>query len=194
MTVKLLVLAVFLLCALFALSAAVRARKLTYLHTTVLKSRILTEAALAARAAAARRCAKIPELNAENARLLDETAAAAAQLAGIGLCADNLAQVSGEKLFSPADPEERERRLLAESELSRVIRRVIDPLEAKTLSAASAREIAALAEKREDLRMIRRFHNIHVTQARRVHATPTARIFRLAGSVQMPKTVDLDDR
>ena len=79
-------------------------------------------------------------------------------------------------------------RLIIESELSRALRHSVDELE------ATSPELDHLHQARVSVQMTRRFHNNHVSQARRVRKSPLVRTLRLQGNAPEPVTVNLDDR
>ena len=86
-------------------------------------------------------------------------------------------------------------RALVESDLSRVIRAVLN---VQARAALTARPLAAEALTRLDkacyrLVLARRFHNTHVAEARRLRSGVLVRLLHLAGRAPMPQTFDIDD-
>ncbi len=82
----------------------------------------------------------------------------------------------------------------AESELSQVLRAVLDSEERVAAVRAEAPELAGdLSAACRKVELARRFHNDHVTSARALRSRRRVRWFHLAGHAPEPTTVDLDD-
>lgn len=173
------------------LVATLRARSLDQIHKNVTKSRIALERALAERATAALEVARAGVLDVASAVVVngvagEALAASREPIVDDGWEAITIADDAGRALPASA-PEERPDRLLLESELSRVLRHSVDQLDSDT-------RLAALNQARVAVQMTRRFHNIHVSQARRVRKSTLVRLLRLGGNAPEPQTVNLDDR
>lgn len=85
-------------------------------------------------------------------------------------------------------------RSVVESDLSRVLRTVLDePTRAELTDPRAAAALARLDKACSRLVLARRFHNTHVSQARSLRSQPVVRILHLAGHAPMPLTFDADD-
>ncbi|WP_124054891.1 hypothetical protein [Arcanobacterium ihumii] len=186
-----------------------RARKLNSLHLNALKSRRLLERALYSRAQHAQDFAELGALDVASAVLLKAAAQEAAHFVGTPIIDDGLDSLSGVPSLAIADdaPSSADElsvnsglvtapvvdRLVIESELSRVLQLTVDELEETELDDEVREVLRQLNRDRNEVRLTRRFHNIHVSQARRVRRSTFTRILRLAGSAPLPQTVDLVD-
>ncbi|PSK97669.1 hypothetical protein CLV63_10757 [Murinocardiopsis flavida] len=140
-----------------------RAGRLDRLHARGDTARVALDAALSRRAAAARALAA--DLPAEPGRLLGSAAEGAARSSGT----------------------ERE---LAESELSRVLRKAAaEPVPGGVPPAALA-EVEAAAKR---VLMARSFYNNVVAMTREARARRVVRVFRLAGRAPIPEFFEMDD-
>jgi hypothetical protein len=165
------------------------ASRLDRLHRKVAASRLALDAQLVRRASAALELAVSGELDPVSAVLLAEAAhgvldAAAEQPPIDRIDIDgSLGAMSGE-------------RVLAESDLSATLRRVLeDSDDVRELWSPATGDgfVSALAGVWFRAQLARRFHNEAVAQAARVRRLWYVRLFRLAGRAPMPHPVDLDD-
>lgn len=157
------------------------------LHRQVLGSRATLEAQLVHRGQAALDLAATGALDPASALLLSRAA-------------HDALDCEGPVVEDGLDPDDRaasdrRSRALVESDLSRVIRVVLN---VQTRAALSARPLAADALTRLDkacyrLVLARRFHNTHVAEARRLRSGVIVRCLHLAGHAPMPQTFDIDD-
>lgn len=157
------------------------------LHRQVLGSRATLEAQLVHRGQAALDLAATGALDPASALLLSRAA-------------HDALDCEGPVVEDGLDPDDRaasdrRSRALAESDLSRVIRVVLN---VQARAALSARPLAADALTRLDkacyrLVLARRFHNTHVAEARRLRSGVIVRRLHLAGHAPMPQTFDIDD-
>ena len=157
------------------------------LHRQVLGSRATLEAQLVHRGQAALDLAATGALDPASALLLSRAA-------------HDALDCEGPVVEDGLDPDDRaasdrRSRALAESDLSRVIRVVLN---VQARAALSARPLAADALTRLDkacyrLVLARRFHNTHVAEARRLRSGVLVRLLHLAGRAPMPQTFDIDD-
>lgn len=181
-----------------AISASLKARKLDALHKNVTKSRVALENALLARSQAATELALAGAVDMAGSILLADVANEAREAAIYPIVDDGLDRIKIRDAEGnihgggPIHAEESPDRLNLESELSRVLRLTVDELDSSELGDNSG-PLERLNETRDSVRMTRRFHNIHVAQARRERRKFLARTFRLQGSAPAPRTVDLDD-
>ncbi|WP_297566291.1 hypothetical protein [uncultured Arcanobacterium sp.] len=197
-----------ILCALgvvaFLIWAFCVARKLNALHTKVLKSRKALELALIVRAQKAEEMASSGALDIASAVLLQAAAHDALIYAQLPIVNDGLDAFINIDLPPASELAEKDRndiienpagaRLAVESELSRTLRLTIDGLASTDFTPAQEQIYKSLQRSRENIRLTRAFHNLHVSQARRVHRKRLTRIFHLAGNAPSPHTVDIDDR
>ena len=157
------------------------------LHRQVLGSRATLEAQLVHRGQAALDLAATGALDPASALLLSRAA-------------HDALDCEGPVVEDGLDPDDRaasdrRSRALVESDLSRVIRVVLN---VQARAALSARPLAADALTRLDkacyrLVLARRFHNTHVAEARRLRSGVIVRLLHLAGHAPMPQTFDIDD-
>ncbi|WP_394262371.1 hypothetical protein [Trueperella sp.] len=171
--------------------ATLRARSLDRVHKNVTKSRIALERALVDRAQAAREVARSGVLDVASAVVLANVATEAIEASAHPIVDDGWEAIAieddaGQTLHTVG--QEAPDRLIIESELSRALRHSVDELE------ATSPELDHLHQARVSVQMTRRFHNNHVSQARRVRKSPLVRTLRLQGNAPEPVTVNLDDR
>ena len=171
--------------------ATLRARSLDRVHKNVTKSRIALERALVDRAQAAREVARSGVLDVASAVVLANVATEAIEASAHPIVDDGWEAIAieddaGQMLHTVG--QEAPDRLIIESELSRALRHSVDELE------ATSPELDHLHQARVSVQMTRRFHNNHVSQARRVRKSPLVRTLRLQGNAPEPVTVNLDDR
>lgn len=190
----LVVLAIVILVGLWA---SLRARRLDGIQTNVQKSRFVLEHALNARSRASIEVAKSGALDAAGAVLLLDIAreandASIYPIVDDGLDAITIEDEAGKPLLI-ASQSARPDRLDIESELSRVLRLVVDDMDSDDFGYRDEELFERLEKTRDNVRLTRRFHNIHVANARRVRRSRLARIFRIHGNSALPRTVDLDD-
>ncbi|MBM7825474.1 heme exporter protein D [Arcanobacterium pluranimalium] len=202
-----LALALAVVVALVVIAGVITARKLNALHVNAVKSRRLLENALYSRAQHAQEFADRGVLDIASAVLLKSAAQEAAHAVDSPLVNDGLDLLAsaGHVSIDAAECEDivdyaNERsaknaadRLSVESELSRVLQLTVDELDRDELDQDTQILLNKLERDRRDVRMTRRFHNIHVSQARRVRRSRFTRSLRLAGRAPMPQTVDLVD-
>ena len=157
------------------------------LHRQVLGSRATLEAQLVHRGQAAVDLAAAGALDLASAVLLSRAA-------------HDVLDCEGPVVEDGLDPDAvtvpgQRSRALVESDLSRVIRAVLN---VQARAALTARPLAAEALTRLDkacyrLVLARRFHNTHVAEARRLRSGVLVRLLHLAGRAPMPQTFDIDD-
>lgn len=170
--------------------AVQRTRKLDQLHKKVARSRIALEKALLSRSQAAQDYAQTGELDMASAVLLSDIAHEARQVSVFPIVPDGVTRI---KIYDDGGADVvaqqgiRPDRLAIESELSRILRLVIEGCQ------PHSPELTTLEQARNAVRMTRRFHNIHAARAIKVRKTFLARTFLLYGSAPCPTTVDLDD-
>lgn len=85
---------------------------------------------------------------------------------------------------------------MAESELSRTVREVLDdPAEVEDLRSVplGAELIDGLAAAWYRVQLSRRFHNEAASQTQRMRRKTMVRLLRLSGRAPMPRTVEIDD-
>lgn len=171
--------------------ATLRARSLDRVHKNVTKSRIALERALVHRAQAAREVARSGVLDVASAVVLANVATEAIEASAHPIVDDGWEAIAIEddagQMFHTVGQEAPDR-LIIESELSRALRHSVDELE------ATSPELDHLHQARVSVQMTRRFHNNHVSQARRVRKSLLVRTLRLQGNAPEPLTVNLDDR
>lgn len=167
------------------------AARVDRLHRKVLRSRRTLDVQLAQRASAAHELAMCGALDPVEAVIVADVAQRATVSAPGSVVPDGL-EGKGELEEEVSDVD----RGLVESELSRVLRAVVD----SHGGAPSLAEHPAAAEplQRLDaawyrLELARRFHNAHVAEVRRLRANPVVRVLRLAGYAPMPRGFDMDD-
>ncbi|MGK2348254.1 hypothetical protein [Actinomyces sp. W5033] len=167
-----------------------QALRVDRLHRQVLGSRATLETQLVHRAQAAAELAASGYLDAASALLLSRAAHDAleceAPLVEDGLDPDSQA---------PGPTTRQRTRAAVESDLSRVTRAVLDP---QTRSSLMQEPLACQCLSRLDragyrLVLARRFHDTHVSEARRLRRSPAVRLLRLAGRAPLPGTFDMDD-
>ncbi|SHE26034.1 hypothetical protein [Actinomyces glycerinitolerans] len=184
------VLAAALVFLAIAWSAYAKALRVDRLHRQVLGSRATLEAQLVHRAQAAADLAASGLLDPASALLLSQAAHDALDAEGPivddGLDTDTPAQPTGEGTRS---------RARIESDLSRVIRTVVDAPTRAALAADPRGQDALDRLDKAAYRMVlaRRFHNTHVAEARRLRAALDVRALHLAGHAPLPRTFDIDD-
>nr|WP_250649083.1 MULTISPECIES: hypothetical protein [unclassified Actinomyces] len=167
-----------------------RALRVDRLHRQVLGSRATLETQLVHRAQAAAELAASGCLDAASALLLSRAAHDALECEA-PLVEDGLDPASD----APAPDGRQRTRAAVESDLSRVTRAVLDP---QTRSELMEDELAAGCLSRLDragyrLVLARRFHDTHVSEARRLRRGWAVRLLRLAGRAPLPGTFDMDD-
>lgn len=190
--------AVLAILVIVGIAASLKARKLDALHKNVTKSRVALENALLARSQASTELALAGTVDMAGSILLADVANEAREAAIYPIVDDGLDRIKIRDVDGkihgggPVPAEESPDRLNLESELSRVLRLTVDELDCSELGQDAA-ALERLNATRDSVRMTRRFHNIHVAQARRERRKFLARTFRLHGSAPAPRTVDLDD-
>lgn len=210
----LLVVVVLVLLLLLALGWALYARavRVDRLHRQVLGARATLEAQILHRAEAAADLASTGVLDPASCMLLAQAARDALDAEGpivsdgldpvprldsaYGQAGPGAAAQPGPSDPVPGTQHTRSRsRPQLESDLSRVIRTVID-VQAREELGGSQRGSQALARlDRACYRMVlaRRFHNTHVKQARALRERPVVRVLHLAGHAPVPQTFEADD-
>jgi len=186
-TIVLLVLAVTLLLLALGWVLYAVALRVDRLHRQVLGSRATLEAQLVHRGQAAIDFAATGALDPASAVLLSRAAHDALDCDG-PVVEDGLDP-------DAADSSGQRSRALVESDLSRVLRAVLN---VQARAALTARPLAADALARLDkacyrLVLARRFHNTHVAEARHLRSGVLVRLLHLAGRAPMPRTFDIDD-
>nr|WP_103062820.1 hypothetical protein [Actinomyces qiguomingii] len=186
------VLAVALVVLAIAWSLYAKALRVDRLHRQVLGSRATLEAQLVHRAQAAADLAACGLLDPASALLLSRAAYDALDADGplvedgLGVEATGRGETGGEQSRS---------RARIESDLSRVIRTVVDP-QARTALGTDpvGRELLGRLDKAAyRLMLARRFHNTHVAEAQRQRRALDVRALHLAGHAPLPRTFDIDD-
>lgn len=188
---QILLLVLGILLVVTGIVATLKARSLDRVHKNVTKSRIALERALVDRAQAAREVARSGVLDVASAVVLANVATEAIEASAHPIVDDGWEAIAieddaGQTLHTVG--QEAPDRLIIESELSRALRHSVDELE------ATSPELDHLHQARVSVQMTRRFHNNHVSQARRVRKSPLVRTLRLQGNAPEPVTVNLDDR
>lgn len=188
---QILLLVLGILLVVTGIVAMLKARSLDRVHKNVTKSRIALERALVDRAQAAREVARSGVLDVASAVVLANVATEAIEASAHPIVDDGWEAITieddaGQTLHTVG--QEAPDRLIIESELSRALRHSVDELE------ATSPELDHLHQARVSVQMTRRFHNNHVSQARRVRKSPLVRTLRLQGNAPEPVTVNLDDR
>lgn len=188
---QILLLVLGILLVVTGIVAMLKARSLDRVHKNVTKSRIALERALVDRAQAAREVARSGVLDVASAVVLANVATEAIEASAHPIVDDGWEAIAieddaGQTLHTVG--QEAPDRLIIESELSRALRHSVDELE------ATSPELDHLHQARVSVQMTRRFHNNHVSQARRVRKSPLVRTLRLQGNAPEPVTVNLDDR
>lgn len=173
------------------------ANRVDRLHRKVLRSRATLEAQLAQRSVAAVELAMSGVLDPVSSVLVADVAQRAVAAAPGRVVPDGFDgadELDGIATVGPPAGEQADR-ALAESELSRTLRAVLEPHDAAELAEAG-KEVDALTRLDAAwfrLEVARRFHNAHVTEVRRLRANPVVRLLRLAGHAPMPSSVEMDD-
>lgn len=164
------------------------ANRVDRLHRKVLRSRGTLDLQLALRAAAAHELALSGALDPVEAVLVADVADRATASAPVGVVRDGLGGTPElDEEVSDVD------RSLVESELSRVLRAVLDSRPSLAEDLAAAEPLRRLDAAWYRLELARRFHNAHVAEVRRLRAHPVVRLLRLAGNAPMPHGFDMDD-
>lgn len=166
------------------------ASRLDRLHRRVLTARGGLERGLVKRNAELLRTSDLSGVPADSAEEMRQRATDALALSEIPLVADGLRPGSG------MDGAEVDRRLLAESRVSRAMRDFLTPELRSTLSqnAVAQAQLEALDLAAYRVEVARTLHNQDVTQARALRSRLIVRLFHLAGRAPMPNFVDLDDQ
>ncbi|VEI12486.1 hypothetical protein [Trueperella bialowiezensis] len=169
---------------------SLQARSLDRVHKNVTKSRIALERALVERAKAALHVARSGVLDAASSVVLAGVATEALEASANPIVNDGWEDIrvedsEGKALTPGLDAPDR---LVIESELSRALCHSVDQLD------TASPELDRLTNARIAVQMTRRFHNNHVSQARRLRKSVLVRMLRLQGSAPEPITVNLDDR
>ena len=183
-----------------------RAVRVDRLHRQVLGARATLEAQLVHRAEAAAELATVPALGPASGLLLSRAAREALDAEG-PLVDDGLdpsTPLEGTPSSHPASsgavlpalptPTARSRALI-ESDLSRVLRTVVNEPARRELSVdpLSLPALNRLDRACSRLVLARRFHNTHVSEAQALRARLLVRMCHLAGHAPMPQTFDADD-
>ena len=180
-----------------------RAVRVDRLHRQVLGARATLEAQLVHRAEAAAELATVPALDPASGLLLSRAAREALDAEGplVDDGLDTSTPLEGTPSSHPASsgaalpaPTTRSRALI-ESDLSRVLRTVVNEPARRELSAdpLSLPALNRLDRACSRLVLARRFHNTHVSEAQALRARPLVRMCHLAGHAPMPQTFDADD-
>ena len=180
-----------------------RAVRVDRLHRQVLGARATLEAQLVHRAEAAAELATVPALDPASGLLLSRAAREALDAEGplVDDGLDTSTPLEGTPSSHPASsgaalpaPTTRSRALI-ESDLSRVLRTVVNEPARRELSAdpLSLPALNRLDRACSRLVLARRFHNTHVSEAQALRARLLVRMCRLAGHAPMPQTFDADD-
>ena len=180
-----------------------RAVRVDRLHRQVLGARATLEAQLVHRAEAAAELATVPALDPASGLLLSRAAREALDAEGplVDDGLDTSTPLEGTPSSHPASsgaalptPITRSRALI-ESDLSRVLRTVVNEPARRELSAdpLSLPALNRLDRACSRLVLARRFHNTHVSEAQALRARPLVRMCHLAGHAPMPQTFDADD-
>ena len=180
-----------------------RAVRVDRLHRQVLGARATLEAQLVHRAEAAAELASVPALDPASGLLLSRAAREALDAEG-PLVDDGLGTstpLEGTPSSHPASsgaalpaPTTRSRALI-ESDLSRVLRTVVNEPARRELSVdpLSLPALNRLDRACSRLVLARRFHNTHVSEAQALRARLLVRMCHLAWHAPMPQTFDADD-
>ena len=180
-----------------------RAVRVDRLHRQVLGARATLEAQLVHRAEAAAELASVPALDPASGLLLSRAAREALDAEGplVDDGLDTSTPLEGTPSSHPASsgaalpaPTTRSRALI-ESDLSRVLRTVVNEPARRELSVdpLSLPALNRLDRACSRLVLARRFHNTHVSEAQALRARPLVRMCHLAGHAPMPQTFDADD-
>ena len=180
-----------------------RAVRVDRLHRQVLGARATLEAQLVHRAEAAAELATVPALDPASGLLLSRAAREALDAEGplVDDGLDTSTPLEGTPSSHPASsgaalpaPTTRSRALI-ESDLSRVLRTVVNEPARRELSAdpLSLPALNRLDRACSRLVLARRFHNTHVSEAQALRARLLVRMCHLAGHAPMPQTFDADD-
>ena len=180
-----------------------RAVRVDRLHRQVLGARATLEAQLVHRAEAAAELATVPALDPASGLLLSRAAREALDAEGplVDDGLDTSTPLEGTPSSHPASsgaalpaPTTRSRALI-ESDLSRVLRTVVNEPARRELSAdpLSLPALNRLDRACSRLVLARRFHNTHVSEAQALRGRLLVRMFHLAGHAPMPQTFDADD-
>ncbi|MDP9807155.1 hypothetical protein J2S70_001737 [Trueperella bonasi] len=171
--------------------ATLKARSLDRIHKNVTKSRIALERALVERAQATLEVSRSGVLDVASAVVLADIAKEALEVSAHPIVNDGWESITIEdsegNLLSGTAGDRPDRQLI-ESELSRSLRHSVDELDSDTP------ELSRLHAARTAVQMTRRFHNNHVSQAKRVRRSALIRTMRLHGHAPEPLMVNLDDR
>ncbi|WP_240038336.1 hypothetical protein [Actinomyces procaprae] len=186
------VLLVALVVVAVAWSLYAKALRVDRLHRQVLGSRATLEAQLVHRAQAAADLAGTGLLDPASALILSRAAYDALDAEG-PLVEDGL-DTETPRRDAPAGEQTRSRARI-ESDLSRVIRTVVDPQVRAALDGdpRGHESLARLDRASYRLVLARRFHNTHVAEARRLRGALDVRALHLAGHAPLPQTFDIDD-
>ena len=180
-----------------------RAVRVDRLHRQVLGARATLEAQLVHRAEAAAELASVPALDPASGLLLSRAAREALDAEGplVDDGLDTSTPLEGTPSSPPASsgaalpaPTTRSRALI-ESDLSRVLRTVVNEPARRELSVdpLSLPALNRLDRACSRLVLARRFHNTHVSEAQALRARLLVRMCHLAGHAPMPQTFDADD-
>ena len=198
-----------------------KALRVDRLHRQVLGARATLEAQMVHRAQAAAELAALGALDPASAMLLEAAArsalqceepvvddgldpeprqavARAAGASGASAVSGDPGAPDGVDSGEPDDGEEGQAgrsRSVVESDLTRVIRTVLDPATRQALGTDPVGGPALRWLDRAAYRLVlaRRFHNTHVTDACRIRRDVDVRVLHLAGHAPMPRTADVDD-
>lgn len=199
--------ALFILAALIPVGiimwATLMARHIDGVHRTVVKSRIVLEHSLAARAQYARDLAHAQILDIASSLLLEEAAEKCLSAAMLPVVNDGLETLPHEEQVRldimredmPDEVRSLDRRTL-ESDLSRTLRLTLDAVDAADLNDLDPQQreiLERLQRSRMNVRLARRFHNSHVAVAHRLRNGFWVRNLRLYGKAAQPIAVDIDD-
>ncbi|MDO4244035.1 MAG: hypothetical protein Q4C85_09835, partial [Actinomyces sp.] len=182
-------LVVLLVLVALGWSLYAKALRVDRLHRQVLGSRATLEAQLVHRAQAAADLAHTGLMDPASCLILLRAARRALDAEG-PVVDDGL-----DPERSGAGAQDASGRDLIESELSRVIRTIVDRTVRQALHAdpAGGEALARLDRGCYRLVLARRFHNTHVAEARRLREGLAVRLAHLAGHAPMPQTFDIDD-
>ena len=180
-----------------------RAVRVDRLHRQVLGARATLEAQLVHRAEAAAELASVPALDPASGLLLSRAAREALDAEGplVDDGLDTSTPLEGTPSSHPASsgaalpaPTTRSRALI-ESDLSRVLRTVVNEPARRELSVdpLSLPALNRLDRACSRLVLARRFHNTHVSEAQALRGRLLVRVFHLAGHAPVPQTFDADD-
>ncbi|SDN54168.1 hypothetical protein SAMN05216355_10645 [Actinomyces ruminicola] len=189
------VLALALVLLAIAWSLYAKALRVDRLHRQVLGSRATLEAQLVHRAQAAADLAATGLLDPASALILSRAAYDALDAEG-PLVEDGLdTEAPRRDAGDTATGEPTRSRARIESDLSRVIRTVVDPQARLDLNADPRGRDSLERLDRASYRLVlaRRFHNTHVAEARRLRGALDVRALHLAGHAPLPQTFDIDD-